>query len=57
LRRYGLDEAAGAVRHVEAGHARGETVIVMPWYRKWHRERRCNWPFRIDARRRPLHIS
>ncbi len=29
-RRYPLHEAADAVRHVEAGHARGKTVIVMP---------------------------
>lgn len=29
-RRYPLDEAADAVRHVEEGHARGKTVIVMP---------------------------
>jgi NADPH:quinone reductase-like Zn-dependent oxidoreductase len=29
-RRYALHETAEAVRHVEAGHARGKTVIVMP---------------------------
>jgi len=29
-RRYALHEAADAVRHVEAGHARGKAVIVMP---------------------------
>jgi raffinose/stachyose/melibiose transport system substrate-binding protein len=29
-RRYALHETAEAVRHVEAGHSRGKTVIVMP---------------------------